>query len=44
MTQKLSYYPGVTKLFAIQSVIRPNDEIIVFDPAYDAYDPQLVGG
>ena len=31
---------------AIQSVVRPNDEIIVFDPAYDAYDPaiRLAGG
>ena len=31
---------------AIQSVVRPHDEIIIFDPAYDAYDPaiRLAGG
>ena len=31
---------------AIQAVVRPGDEVIVFDPAYDAYDPaiSLAGG
>lgn len=31
---------------AIQAVVRPSDEVILFDPAYDAYDPavRLAGG
>ena len=31
---------------AIQSVTRPGDEVIVFDPSYDSYDPaiRLAGG
>lgn len=31
---------------AIQAVVRPGDEVIVLDPAYDSYDPavQLAGG
>jgi methionine aminotransferase len=31
---------------AIQTLVRPNDEIIIFDPAYDAYEPaiELAGG
>lgn len=31
---------------AITTVVRPNDEVIVFDPAYDLYDPaiRLSGG
>ncbi len=31
---------------AIQAVVRPGDEVIVFDPAYDSYAPavQLAGG
>jgi methionine transaminase len=31
---------------AIQAVVRPGDEVIVFDPAYDAYEPAvtLAGG
>jgi len=31
---------------AIQSVIHPGDEVIVFDPAYDSYEPaiELAGG
>ena len=30
----------------IQAVVRPGDEVIVFDPAYDSYEPavQLAGG
>jgi methionine aminotransferase len=31
---------------AIQTLVRPNDEVIVFDPAYDSYEPaiELAGG
>ncbi|MFU8877164.1 MAG: pyridoxal phosphate-dependent aminotransferase [Wenzhouxiangellaceae bacterium] len=31
---------------AIQTVVRPGDEVIVFDPAYDSYEPavELAGG
>ena len=31
---------------AIQALVRPGDEVIVFDPAYDSYDPSvtLAGG
>jgi len=31
---------------AVQAIVRPGDEVIVFDPAYDAYDPavRLAGG
>ncbi|WP_444994442.1 methionine aminotransferase [Aliikangiella sp. IMCC44359] len=31
---------------AIQTLVRPNDEVIVFDPAYDSYEPAvaLAGG
>ena len=31
---------------AIQAVVRPGDEVIVFDPAYDSYEPavKLAGG
>lgn len=40
--------PGATQaLFcAIQTLIRPGDEVIVFDPCYDSYEPavQLAGG
>ena len=38
---------GTESIFsAIQAVIAPGDEAIVFDPAYDAYDPavRLAGG
>lgn len=33
-------------LVAIQALVRPGDEVIVFDPAYDAYEPavELAGG
>ncbi len=27
---------------AIQTVVNPGDEVIVFDPAYDSYDPSVV--
>jgi methionine aminotransferase len=26
----------------IQAVVRPGDEVIVFDPAYDAYEPAII--
>jgi methionine aminotransferase len=31
---------------AIQTLVRPNDEVIIFDPAYDSYEPAvlLAGG
>jgi methionine aminotransferase len=31
---------------AIQTLVRPNDEVIIFDPAYDSYEPaiELSGG
>ena len=31
---------------AIQSLVRPSDEVIIFDPAYDSYEPavKLAGG
>ncbi len=31
---------------AIQVLVRPNDEVIIFDPAYDSYEPaiELAGG
>lgn len=36
--------PGATEaLFcAINALVRPGDEVIVFDPAYDSYDPATV--
>lgn len=45
---EISIVPGATEaLFcAIQAVVRPGDEVIVFDPAYDSYEPAvtLAGG
>jgi methionine aminotransferase len=38
---------GTEALFsAIQAIVHPGDEVIVFDPAYDAYEPavRLAGG
>ncbi len=31
---------------AIQTIVKPNDEVIIFDPAYDSYEPavELAGG
>ena len=46
--QEITVTAGATEaLFvAIQSVVRPGDEVIVFDPAYDSYEPavRLAGG
>ncbi|MDY7563631.1 pyridoxal phosphate-dependent aminotransferase [Pseudomonas sp. RTC3] len=40
--------PGATQAIfcAIQTVIQPGDEVIVFDPCYDSYEPsvELAGG
>jgi methionine aminotransferase len=40
--------PGATQAIfcAIQTVIRPGDEVIIFDPCYDSYGPsvELAGG
>ncbi|WP_122659720.1 aminotransferase class I/II-fold pyridoxal phosphate-dependent enzyme, partial [Pseudomonas viridiflava] len=40
--------PGATQgiFCAIQTVIRPGDEVIIFDPCYDSYEPavELAGG
>jgi methionine transaminase len=40
--------PGATEAIycAITAIVRPNDEIIMFDPVYDCYDPavRLSGG
>ena len=46
--QEVTVSDGATEgLFsAIQAVVRPGDEVIVFDPAYDSYEPAvtLAGG
>ncbi|MDT8408492.1 MAG: methionine aminotransferase [Wenzhouxiangellaceae bacterium] len=48
MDSEITVTSGATEsLFvAIQTVVRPGDEVIVFDPAYDAYEPavELAGG
>jgi methionine aminotransferase len=40
--------PGATQAIfcAVQTLIRPGDEVIVFDPCYDSYEPsvELAGG
>ena len=45
---EITISPGATQAIfcAIQSVIRPGDEVIVFDPCYDSYEPsvELAGG
>ncbi|MCF2859688.1 methionine aminotransferase [Pseudoalteromonas sp. SMS1] len=47
-SQQVTVTAGATEaLFvAIQALVRPNDEVIVFDPAYDSYRPavELAGG
>lgn len=46
--QQITVSSGATEaLFvAIQALVRPGDEVIVFDPAYDSYQPavELAGG
>jgi methionine aminotransferase len=46
--QEITVIPGATEAIycAIMATIRQGDEVIVFDPAYDCYDPsiQLAGG
>ncbi|MBL39312.1 MAG: aminotransferase [Xanthomonadales bacterium] len=48
MDTEITVTSGATEaLFvAIQTVVRPGDEVIVFDPAYDSYQPavELAGG
>lgn len=48
MNTEITVCDGATEgLFsAIQAVVRPGDEVIVFDPAYDSYEPSvtLAGG
>ena len=46
--QDVTITPGATEAIfcAIHAVVRPGDEVIVFDPCYDSYDPAvcLAGG
>nr|WP_314877975.1 pyridoxal phosphate-dependent aminotransferase [uncultured Pseudomonas sp.] len=46
--QEITITPGATEAIfcAIQAVINPGDEVIVFDPCYDSYEPsvELAGG
>jgi methionine aminotransferase len=45
---EITITPGATQAIfcAIQALIRPGDEVIVFDPCYDSYEPsvELAGG
>lgn len=45
---EITVVPGATEAIfcAIQAAIRPGDEVIVFDPCYDSYQPaiELAGG
>ena len=45
---EITITPGATQAIfcAIQTVVRPGDEVIVFDPCYDSYEPsvELAGG
>ena len=45
---EITITPGATQAIfcAIQAVVRSGDEVIVFDPCYDSYEPavQLAGG
>lgn len=45
---EITITPGATQAIfcAIQAVVRPGDEVIVFDPCYDSYEPsvELAGG
>jgi methionine aminotransferase len=46
--QEVTITPGATEAIfcAVQAVVRPGDEVIVFDPVYDSYEPsvELAGG
>lgn len=46
--QHIAITPGATEAIfcAIQAVVQAGDEVIIFDPCYDSYDPavQLAGG
>ena len=48
VASEVTITPGATQAIfcAIQAVIRAGDEVIVFDPCYDGYEPsvQLAGG
>ncbi|UTW08966.1 pyridoxal phosphate-dependent aminotransferase [Pseudomonas benzenivorans] len=48
MDNEVTISPGATQgiFCAIQALIRPGDEVIVFDPCYDSYEPsvELAGG
>lgn len=48
MDSEITVTSGATEaLFvAIQTVVRPGDEVVLFDPAYDSYEPavELAGG
>ncbi|GAB7532160.1 pyridoxal phosphate-dependent aminotransferase [Pseudomonas sp. 3A(2025)] len=45
---EITITPGATQgiFCAVQALIRPGDEVIVFDPCYDSYEPsvELAGG
>ena len=47
-THEVTVTPGATQAIfcAIQAVIHSGDEVIVFDPCYDSYEPsvELAGG
>lgn len=42
-TSEITVTPGATEALycAITAVVHPGDEVIVFDPAYDTYDPAV---
>ncbi len=46
--QEITIMPGATQAIfcAIQALVQPDDEVIVFDPCYDSYEPsvRLAGG
>ncbi len=46
--REVTITPGATQAIfcAVQALIRPGDEVIVFDPCYDSYEPsvELAGG
>lgn len=46
--REVTITPGATEAIfcAVQAMVRPGDEVIVFDPCYDSYEPavELAGG